>query len=109
MDLVIARFGVYLIRPGQQRSQRGSEARPVVVISPDEMNDTLGTLIVAPVMQKGPDWPTRVRVGGSKKNECVMLDRIMTIDRSRVIRQAGSLDPSTSTKVASVLSEMFVP
>ena len=107
MDMVVSRFDICIVRPGQQKSQRGNESHPVVVVSPDEMNAHLSSVIVAPMTSGGPDSPTRIRVGGGKKDARVMLDQLLTVEKSRMVRKVGSLEAGAAAKVTTVLQEMF--
>ncbi|MCA1733389.1 MAG: type II toxin-antitoxin system PemK/MazF family toxin, partial [Acidobacteria bacterium] len=88
----------------------GSEirkTRPCVVVSPDEMNARLSTLIVAPLTTRRRAWPTRVPVVFRKKKGEIVLDQIRTIDRARLVRKLGRLENETAELVLSVLKEMF--
>lgn len=107
MDMVVERFGIYMIRAGQQKSQRGTDTRPAVVLSPEEMNAHLDGVIVAPLAEGGPDYPTRVKVSGSRKSERVALDQMYTIDKGRAVRQVGKLAAADAARVAAVLQELF--
>jgi mRNA interferase MazF len=77
------------------------------VISPDEMNSYIATVIVAPMTTRGRPYPTRVgcRFGG--KSGQVVLDQIRTVDKARLVRRLGRLSPSTQAEVLSALGEMF--
>jgi mRNA interferase MazF len=89
----------------------GSEikkTRPCVIISPDEMNRHLNTIIVAPMTTSTRKYPTRVKLKHDNKTGWIVLDQIRTIDRQRVIKALGQIGPSEIKKVKAVLKETFV-
>ncbi len=89
---------------------RGSEikkTRPWVVVSPNELNDHLGTLLVAPMTTGGHSYPFRVACRFQKKDGYIVLDQVRTVDRARLVRRLGRLTPGTLSKSLRVLQEMF--
>ena len=89
----------------------GSEikkTRPCVIISPDEMNKYLRTVIIAPMTTTPREYPTRVKVKHDQKNGWIVIDQIRTIDKRRIIRTLGSLSNPEIKKVKSVIKETFV-
>lgn len=89
---------------------RGSEikkTRPCVVVSPNELNDHLGTLLVAPMTTGGHSYPFRVACRFQKKDGYIVLDQVRTVDRARLVRRLGRLTPGTLSKSLRVLQEMF--
>lgn len=78
--------------------------RPVVVVSPDEMNRYLGTIVAVPLTSTARDWPTRVAVRLSRKTSYAALDRIRVLSVERLVRRAGSIDVAP---LLAVLREMF--
>jgi mRNA interferase MazF len=109
MGMVIKRFDVYLVNLDPTVGSEIRKSRPCLVISPDEMNQYLATVIVAPMTTKGRDYPTRVPCTFKGKSGQVVLDQIRTIDRSRLIHKEGKIDQFTQDKVLSILAEMFAP
>ncbi len=105
--MVIARFDVYLVRLDPVEGREIRKTRPCAVVSPDEMNRHIGTVIIAPMSTKGRDYPTRVSVEFRGKSGQIVLDRIRTVDKSRLARRLGCLDETTARRVAAVLVEMF--
>jgi len=83
--------------------------RPCLVVSPDELNRHLGTVIVAPMTTRGTAYPYRVpcRFGG--KVGQIVLDQIRTVDRARLVRRLGRLAPATLRTALTRLQEMFAP
>jgi mRNA interferase MazF len=109
MGVVINRFEVYLINLDPTVGHEIRKTRPCVVVSPDEINHHVRTLIVAPLTTKGRVYPTRVACRFQRKAGQVVLDQIRTVDRSRLIRKLGKIDAKTAAAVLDVLREMFEP
>ena len=83
------------------------KARPCLVVSPDELNEHLSTLAVAPITTGGHAYPFRIACRFQRKSGFVVLDQIRTIDRIRAIRRLGALPPRTLVRALEVLREMF--
>jgi len=109
MGMVIKRFDVYLVNLDPTIGSEIRKARPCLIISPDEMNRYIATVIVAPMTTKGRDYPTRVQCIFKGKEGQVVLDRIRTIDKSRLFQKLGRIDKQTQEEVLSILAEMFAP
>jgi len=104
---VVRRFDVYLVTLDPTRGSEIRKTRPCIVISPDEMNRHLSTVIVAPMTTKQRGYPTRVRVKFAGKEGEVALDQIRTVDKSRLVRRLGSVEKEIARQVADSLAEMF--
>ena len=107
MDMVISRFTVHLVRLAPTVGSEMAKTRPCVVISPDEMNRQLNTLIVAPLTSTQKKYASRVQCRFAGKSGQIALDQLRTVDRSRLVKQLGNLDASTAAKVVNTLLEMF--
>ena len=83
------------------------KTRPAVIISPDEMNRNISTIIIAPMTTKGRSYPTRIPITFQQKEGQVILDQIRTVDKSRLVKKIGKVNRITSDKILSVLIEMF--
>jgi mRNA interferase MazF len=105
--LTVARFEVHLVRLDPTRGSEIRKTRPCVVISPDEMNRHLHTVIVAPMTTQGRTYPTRIPVTFLGTDGHVVLDQIRTVDKVRLTRHLGALDQVTALSVLDVLGEMF--
>lgn len=105
----VRRGEVFLVNLNPTRGSEIQKTRPCVVVSPDELNEHLRTLIVAPLTTGGQAYPFRVpcRFGG--RMGCVVLDQIRTVDRERLVRRLGQLSPGTLGRALAVLKEMFAP
>lgn len=89
----------------------GSEiqkTRPCVIISPNEMNRFLQTIVLAPMTSSSKSYPTRVEVNHEKKKGWIVIDQIRTVDRQRIIKVLGNLTEQEISKVKAVLKETFV-
>lgn len=89
----------------------GSEikkTRPCVVISPDEMNNNLRTVIIAPITSKSKDYPTRVRIQLQGQDNWIVIDQIRTVDKERITRLLGLLSPEEVGAVKAVIKETLV-
>ena len=107
--MVVKRFDVYLITRDPTIGSEIQKTRPWLVISPDEMNRFIKTVIVAPMTTKGTPYPTRVSCKFQGRQGQVVLDQIRTVDKARLVRRLGRADKQTQAEVLSVLSEMFAP
>src|ERR1051325_4444195 len=109
MAVVVKRFDVYLINLDPTIGSEIKKTRPCLIISPDEMNRYINTVIVAPMSTKGRAYPTRVACKFQGKHGQVVLDQIRTVDKARLVRKLGRIDVATQTRVLSILGEMFAP
>ena len=109
MEMVISRFEVHLIRLDPTEGREIRKTRPCVVISPDEMNRHIGTVIVAPMTTNGRNYPTRVSIRFRGKRGQIVLDQIRTVDKARLIKRLGRIDEVSSRRALAILGEMFAP
>ncbi|MEO5925381.1 MAG: type II toxin-antitoxin system PemK/MazF family toxin [Bryobacteraceae bacterium] len=107
MDLVALRFEVFLINLDPTVGSEIRKTRPCVILSPDQINRHLRTVIVAPMSTEGFPLPTRVPCTFQGKKGQVVLDQIRTVDRVRLVKRLGKLTPSQATSTLAVLAEMF--
>ena len=105
--MVMKRFDVYLVNLDPTIGSEIRKARPCLIISPDEMNRYIATVIVAPMTTKGRDYPTRVQCSFKDKEGQVVLDQLRTVDKTRLIQKLGKIDQQTQEEVLSILAEMF--
>ena len=105
--MVANRFDVYLINLDPTVGSEIQKTRPCLIISPDEMNRHVRTVIVAPMTSATKDYPTRVNFRFKRKEGQIVLDQIRTIDKKRLIKKLGSIDAKTQLEVISVLQQLF--
>src|SRR5436309_3235373 len=109
MGMAINRFEVYLVNLDPTVGSEIQKTRPCLVVSPDEMNHNIRTVIVAPMTTGGKSSPTRVSCRFKGKRGQIVLDQIRTVDQSRLIRKLGRIERMTAAAVLDVLQEMFEP
>jgi len=101
------RFEVYLINLDPTKGSEIRKTRPCVIISPNEMNNHISTLIIAPLTSRLRNYPTRVPCRVEGKQGQVVLDQIRTVDKSRLIKKITTLNKPIQSKIISRLIEMF--
>lgn len=107
MDVVINRFEVYLVNLDPTVGAEIQKTRPCVVVSPDEMNRHIVTVIVAPMTSQGRLYPTRVACTFEGRDGLIVLDQLRTVDKVRLVKRLGKLSQDEQTSVLRVLGEMF--
>lgn len=106
--MVMQRFDVYLIKLDPTVGSEIQKTRPCVIISPDEMNHRINTVIIAPMTSKHRDYPTRVPCQFEEKQGQIVLDQIRTVDKGRLVKYLGAINSHTTQKdVLDTLIEMF--
>ena len=107
MAMVVNRFDVYLITLDPTVGSETRKTRPCLILSPDEMNRHIRTVIVAPMTTGSKDYPTRISCTFKKKKGQIVIDQIRTIDKTRLINKLGYINPETQREVISVLQRLF--
>ena len=107
MAMVASRFDVYLTNLDPTVGSEIQKTRPCLIVSPDEMNKHIRTVIIAPMTAAGKDYPTRVSCTFKKKKGQIVLDQIRTIDKKRLVKKLGTIDPATQLKVITILQKLF--
>src|SRR5512145_1598185 len=101
------RGDVYLVRLDPTPGSEIQKTRPCVVVSPDELNAHLRTVIVAPLTTGGRAYPWRIRCRFQRRSGYVVLDQLRTVDRERLVKRLGTLSGQTVAEVLGALQEMF--
>ena len=104
----IGQYEVFLINLDPTIGHEIKKTRPCVVISPDEMNLNIQTVIIAPMTTKSHDYPTRVKMKFQSKSGWIVLDQIRTVDKRRLVKRLGRITRSEIEKVKYVIKEMLV-
>jgi mRNA interferase MazF len=107
MGVVVKRFDVFLVNLDPTIGSEIKKTRPCVVISPDEMNRYVTTVIIAPMTTKGRTYPTRVVCQFQGKDGQIVLDQIRTIDKTRLVKKLGQISQDEQRAVLDTLAEMF--
>jgi len=101
-------YSIYLVNLDPTIGHEIKKTRPCLVISPNEMNHNIATIIIAPMTTKSRNYPTRVEVVLNNKKGWIVLDQIRTIDKARIIRKLGEITQNQIRTVKSVIKEMLV-
>ncbi len=107
MAMVVKRFDVYLVSLDPTVGSEIQKTGPCLVISPDEMNRYIATVIVAPMTTQGREYPTRVACEFQGRDGQIVLDQIRTVDKVRLVRRLGRIDTATQKDILASLAEMF--
>lgn len=99
---------VWLIALNPTRGSEMKKTWPCLVVSPDEMNEPLQTVIVAPMTTTTRTYPTRVNLVFKNKRGQIALDQLRAVDRQRLMRRLGTISDVAANDVSSVLVEMFM-
>lgn len=105
--MVVKRFDVFLVNLDPTVGSEIQKTRPCVVISPDEMNKHIATVIVAPMTTKGQPYPTRIVCQFQGKEGQIVLDQIRTVDKTRLVKKLGQISSDEQEAVLNTLAEMF--
>ena len=105
--MVVRRFDVFLVNLDPTVGSEIQKTRPCLIVSPDEMNRNIRTVIIAPMTTKGRAYPTRVACTFQGKEGQVVLDQIRTIDKTRLVRKLGHLDEEICLNVLETLAQLF--
>ena len=100
-------FEVYLVQLNPTAGSEINKTRPCVIISPNEMNHAINTVIIAPMTTKTLPYPTRVPVHFAGRSGEIVLDQIGTVDKTRLIKKLGSVSATEARVTLRVLREMF--
>lgn len=107
--MVAERFDVYLVSLDPTVGSEIKKTRPCLIVSPNELNRHLATVIVAPMTTKGRTYPTRVPCVFERKAGEIVLDQLRTVDRTRLIKRLGRIDLPVRNAVLAKLAAMFAP
>lgn len=104
---MVSQFEVYLVSLDPTQGSEIKKTRPALVISPNEMNQTLRTVLVAPMTTTLRHFPSRVKTTFQGKKGDIALDQMRAVDRSRLVKKLGNIHHTTADKTLAVLQEMF--
>lgn len=108
MGMVIAQYEVYLVNLDPTVGHEIKKTRPCLIISPNEMNNNISTVIIAPMTTKSRPYPTRVPVRFDGKKGWIVLDQIRTVDTARLVKRMGKISPKAVKQVKNIIREMLV-
>ena len=104
----ISQYDIVLVNLDPTVGSEIRKTRPCVVISPDEINYNLNTIVIAPMTSKSRNYPTRVKVLHNKTEGFVVIDQIRTIDKKRIVKRFSTLHPAEIKIVKAIIKETFV-
>ena len=104
---MVKRFDVYLVNLDSKVGHEIKKSRPCLVISPDELNRNISTVIVAPMTTRGRNYPTRVSCSFNDKKGQILLEQMRAVDKIRLIKRLGKVGSFVQAQVFSVLSDLF--
>ena len=108
MAMVVEQYDVFLVNLEPTIGHEIKKTRPCLIISPDEMNVNISTVIIAPMTTVSRNYPTRVKTIFKKKSGYIVLDQIRTVDKARLVKKLGKINIEAITSVKSVIHEMLV-
>ena len=106
--MVLSQYSIVLVDLGSDRGAEMKKSRPCVVVSPDEMNRYLKTVVVAPMTTVAGIYPTRVRIRHNKQTGWIVVDQLTTLERKKVLRPLGKLTNPEIRKLKDVIRETYV-
>ncbi len=109
MGVEVNRFDVFLVSLDPTVGHQIQKTRPCLVLSPDEMNHHISTVIIAPMTTKGRHYPTRIPCTFKGIKGQIVLDQLRTVDKRRLVKRLGVISPETQAKTLAVLQELFLP
>ncbi|MDP2362605.1 MAG: type II toxin-antitoxin system PemK/MazF family toxin [Ignavibacteria bacterium] len=104
---MFSRFSIYFINQDSTIGNEIKKTRPCVIISPNEMNFNISTVIIAPITSKLRNYPTRIPCKVEGKQGQIVLDQIRTVDKIRLFKNVDTLNKATQLKVLSALKELY--
>ncbi len=107
MGMVVNKSEIWIVELDPTIGSEIKKTRPAVIISPNQMNYNINTVIIAPMTSKKNNFPTRVEVMFEGKSGQIVLDQIRTIDKTRLVKKIGNINKSTQNHVTRILKELF--
>jgi len=104
----ISQYHIYLVNLDPTIGHEIQKTRPCLIVSPDEMNQSIQTVIIAPMTTKSHKYPTRIQVTVQNKKGWIVLDQIRTIDKKRILTEIGKINSETIKEVKIIIKEILV-
>ncbi len=106
--MVANRYEIYWVDLDPAKGSEIKKIRPCVILSPNEMNHNINTIIIAPITSASKNYPTRININLENKDGWIVLDQIRCIDKVRLVKKIGMLNEQLILKVKSLIKEMLV-
>ena len=106
--MIVQQYDVFIVNLDPTVGSEIKKTRPCVIISPDEMNKYLDTVVIAPITPQSKNYPTRIRIDLEGQENWVVIDQIRTIDKSRLTKKIGRIDQKETASIKHVIKETFV-
>ena len=106
--MIVQQYEVFVVNLNPTLGSEIKKTRPCVIISPDEMNKYLDTVVIAPITSQSKKYPTRIRIDLEGNDNWVVIDQIRTIDKSRLTKRITLLDKKEIAAIKNVIKETFV-
>ena len=104
---MVKRFDIYLVNLDAEASKDAKNTRPCVVVSPDEMNENVAHVLIAPISSGSAAYPTRIPIDLLNSKRYIVLDQIRAVDSDRLVKKIGALDKPTQKITLDTLQELF--
>ena len=104
----LTQYEIVLVNLDPTIGSEMQKTRPAVILSPNEMNKYLNTVVIAPMTSSSKSYPTRVEVNHNKTKGWIVLDQIRTIDRQRILKKLDKLTDKDIKKVKNIMKETFI-
>ena len=104
---MVNRFDVFLINLDASPSADPKNTRPAVIVSPEEINHNIHSVIIAPLSSSQTKYPTRVAVNFLNNDRFVILDQIRTVEKTRLVKKIGEIDQAARPQILATLAELF--
>jgi mRNA interferase MazF len=106
--MIVQQYEVFIVNLDPTVSHEIRKTRPCAIISPDEMNKYLDTVVIAPITSKSKNYPTRVMINIEGTDNWVVIDQIRTIDKIRLTKKIGKLNQKEVNSIKQIIKETFV-
>ena len=104
----ISQYQIVLVNLDPTIGSEMKKTRPCVILSPNEMNKYLNTIVIAPLTSSSKSYPTRIKINHNNQEGWIVLDQIRTIDRQRITKKFGNLNDKEIIKTKQIIRETFV-
>ena len=105
--MVVNKYEIWIVNWGPTIGSEIQKTRPAVIISPNEMNHNINTVIIAPMTTTTRNYPTRAEITFQGKKGQIVLDQLRTVDKSRLVSKIGNVNTQVQNKITMILQNLF--